>query len=235
MPEPELLAVHDLHAGYGAGDVLQGVSLTLPRACITALTGPNGHGKSTLLKTISGLLRPRGGHVVVAGQDVTGLAPERIAARGVAHVPQGDALFMRMTVAENLLLGATLVRGRAARAARMDQVYAVFPRLAELARRRVEWLSGGERRMVALGRGLVGGRPLLLIDEPALGLAPRVVDDVYAALPGLRAAGHTLLLVDEDAARAAALADHVAVLERGRIAWHGAPGEVPGITLQAGA
>lgn len=213
-----LLEIRDLTAGYDATTVLHGVDLTVRAGEFTVVIGPNGHGKTTLLRAASGLVTPRTGVMSLAGRDITHLRPERIAACGLVHIPQGDLLFPDMTVLENLTLGGFLRKeGRAARARRLSEVYEIFPRLAERSNQRARTLSGGERRMVALGRGLMADAVVLMIDEPSLGLAPVLVDEVYAQIARIHAAGQTILLVEENFSRVRDVADHLVLLENGQV------------------
>ena len=226
MAEPVQLQVEGLVSGYDGPDVLRGISFSVPRGQLVTVVGPNGHGKTTLLRTISGLQRVRSGRVVLAGRTLSGLAPYRIAAAGVAHVPQGDMLFPEMSVAENLLMGGFLHTNRADLARRLDEVYTLLPRLAERRRQLAATLSGGERRMAGIGRGLMMGGSVLLLDEPSLGLAPLIIEQVYDVIAGLCAAGRTILLVEENPARVADLAHAIHLRDDGRLVWSGPPHEL---------
>ncbi|MGB4592668.1 MAG: ATP-binding cassette domain-containing protein, partial [Coriobacteriia bacterium] len=178
MPE-SLLQVCDLSVGYGRIGVVRGVTVTVDAGEIVTLIGANGAGKSTLLKAISGLLRPTDGAVVLAGQPVTGMAPEKLVRRGLALVPEGRMLFGPMTVAENLALGAHTRRSQTEVAEDLARVQALFPVLAERARQPAATLSGGEQQMLAIGRALMSRPRVLLLDEPSLGLAPKVIADIF--------------------------------------------------------
>jgi ABC-type branched-subunit amino acid transport system ATPase component len=218
--EPVLVGA-DLRAGYGQIDVLQQVSLEVRRAEIVSLIGPNGAGKSTVLKTIMGFLRPHQGHVRFDGQDVTGWRTDRIVQRGLAYVPQGRVVFQQMTVQENLEMGAfTVAEGARVRAA-LERVYALFPRLAERQGQRAGTMSGGEQQMLAIGRALMIEPRALLLDEPSLGLAPLFVDLIFDKIAELRGQGMTLLMVEQNAARALELSDRGYVLELGRNRFEG--------------
>ena len=219
----ELLAVRDLVAGYSGHLVLRGVSLALRSGELVTLIGPNGHGKSTLLRCICGLLRPTSGQIVFAGQVVSGRPVNEIVARGVVHIPQGDMLFPEMTVVDNLLMGAYLPAAHAKAKQRIEEVYDLLPRLRERRSQIASTLSGGERRMLALGRGLMSGGKLMLMDEPSLGLAPLVIDQVYAVISSLKDRGWTILLVEENASRIVDIADRIHLLDDGCIVWEGAP------------
>lgn len=209
------LSVTGLRAGYGGSEVLHGVSLEVREGEAVAILGPNGHGKTTLLRAISGLLRPAAGRVDLDGSDVAGWAAERVAAKGLIHVPQGDLPFAEMTVLENLLVGAYLPDAWSRRREGLDRVFALFPRLAERRPQLARSLSGGERRMLAIGRGLMGAAGLLMVDEPSLGLAPLVIQEVYASLREVKRGGTTILLCDENADALEGLADRAYLLESG--------------------
>ncbi|WP_118134411.1 ABC transporter ATP-binding protein [Oceanicella sp. SM1341] len=227
MPEPDIaLSLEGLTAGYEGPDVLRGISLEVPRGRIVTVVGPNGHGKSTLLRTVSGLVRARSGRVLVGGAEVQALAPHRIAAAGVAHVPQGDLLFPEMTVHENLMMGAYREADAGVIEARLAEVHALLPRLRERHRQLASSLSGGERRMVGIGRGLMAGARILMLDEPSLGLAPLVIEQIYEVIGRLREQGRTILLVEENPARVAELCDTMHLLDNGEIVWSGPPAEL---------
>lgn len=219
-----LLAVQDVRAGYGETQVLHGITLHVSDHETVVILGPNGHGKTTLLRTISGLVPTRGGSVSFAGTSLRGAAADTIVGNGLIHIPQGDLLFPEMTVLENLLMGAYRPNAWANRSARLDQVYAIFPRLAERKKQLARTLSGGERRMLAIGRGLMSDAKLLMIDEPSLGLAPVVIDELYDRIAEIKASGRAILLVEESAARVDTLADRVYLLENGEIIREGSPG-----------
>ena len=212
------LSVRGLTAGYGGIRVLHGVDLDVPAGRLTAVVGPNGAGKTTLLRALSGLVA-RTGEIRFDGAPLPE-APAAIVARGLGHVPEGRELFSRMTVAENLELGAWRA-SRAERAARTEGVIALFPRLGERRRQLAGSLSGGEQQMLAVGRALMGGPRLLMLDEPSLGLAPRLVDQLLAVLRRLPDEGATVLLVEQNVAQALALAEDAYVIERGRVVLHG--------------
>jgi branched-chain amino acid transport system ATP-binding protein len=212
------LAVEDIVAGYGGVPVLDGVSVTARPGTITAVLGANGAGKTTLLRTISGLVRPRRGKVLVDGTDLARRRPEDIARAGVAHVPEGQGVITELTVEENLRLGALVTRDRARRAAALNDAYRRFPVLAERKRRAAATLSGGERQILVIARALMSAPRVLLLDEPSLGLAPRVVAQVMDLIRQLRdEAGLTVLLVEQNARSALGIADTGLVLNLGKV------------------
>ena len=204
-----MLEIDNVSAGYGNQHVLHGVSLSLGDGQIVAVLGPNGHGKTTLLRCISGIVHPASGHIRLDREEIGGLRIDEIVHRGVVHIPQGDLIFPQMSVLENLLMGAYLETNRATTKQRLDQVYGLLPRLRERQHQIANTLSGGERRMLAIGRGLMIGGKTLLIDEPSLGLAPLVIDQIYQVLAKLKAEGRSILLVEENASRVADVADIV--------------------------
>ncbi|GAB3119362.1 ABC transporter ATP-binding protein [Glaciibacter psychrotolerans] len=216
-----LLDVVDLHAGYGLTEVLRGINLRVAEGEFSVVIGPNGHGKSTLLRAISGLVAPRSGSIRFAGSRIDTMRTETIVGQGLIHIPQGDMLFPDMTVSENLALGAFVKSAQKNRAAKLERVYDIFPRLAERATQRARTLSGGERRMLAIGRGLMGDARMLMIDEPSLGLAPVLVEEVYRQIARIAAEGMTVLLVEEDFSRVRDVADHVTLVENGSVVLSG--------------
>ncbi len=221
-----LLALEGVAAGYGANQVLRGLSLQVEEGSLTAIIGPNGHGKTTLLRTISGLVALRGGSITFAGQALARKRPDEIVAAGIVHVPQGDLLFPEMTVRDNLQMGAYLPEAAREMRRRLDEVFALLPKLKERSGQIASTLSGGERRMVGIGRGLMAGGRLLMLDEPSLGLAPILIDQIYDVVWRLAASGRTILVVEENAARIADKAAQVALLDNGQFAWVGAGREL---------
>ncbi|PYM21043.1 MAG: ABC transporter ATP-binding protein [Candidatus Rokuibacteriota bacterium] len=211
-----------LTAGYGRFDILHDVSLTVHVNEIVSIIGPNGAGKSTAFKTVVGFLAPRTGRVLFNGEEITGLRPDRVLRRGLAYVPQGRIVFPQMTVLENLQMGAYLERDPARMAAALDRVYALFPVLAERRKQNAGTMSGGEQQMVAIARALMTTPRLILLDEPSLGLSPKFVTLIFDKLQEMRQAGYTLMLVEQNAARALAVADRGYVLELGRNRFEGA-------------
>jgi branched-chain amino acid transport system ATP-binding protein len=213
-----VLELDGLVAGYGAVRALDGVTLTVPAGSITAVLGANGAGKTTLLRTVSGLVRARAGTVRLEGRNVTRTAPEELVRRGLGHVPEGRGVITELTVAENLRLGALWRRDRAGQRDGLEQMYALFPPLAQRRARSADTLSGGERQMLALARALMGRPRLLLLDEPSLGLAPKVAAQIMAVLRRLREqTGLTVVLVEQNARSALSIADRGVVLNLGRV------------------
>jgi branched-chain amino acid transport system ATP-binding protein len=219
-----LLVAEGLTAGYGRIDILHDVSLVVDVHEIVSIIGPNGAGKSTAFKTIVGLLHPRQGRIRFNGEDITGLRPDLVLPRGLAYVPQGRIVFPHMTVLENLEMGAYIERDPARIAAALDQVYALFPILAERRKQQAGTMSGGEQQMVAIARALMTTPKLILLDEPSLGLSPKFVSLIFEKLVDMRQAGYTLMLVEQNATRALAIADRAYVLELGRNRFEG-PGQ----------
>ena len=215
------LHVEALEVSYGRIQVLHGITLTVPEGATVCLIGANGAGKTTVLRTISGLVRPRAGHIRFGTTDITARPAHRIAAAGLRQVPEGRQCFAELTVAENLSLGAYLVPARAERTRRQDQVLTRFPRLRERLSQFAGSLSGGEQQMLAIGRALMGTPKLLLLDEPSMGLAPLFVEEIFTILAALKADGTTILLVEQNASAALDIADHAYVLETGRIVLEG--------------
>jgi branched-chain amino acid transport system ATP-binding protein len=216
-----MLEVEGLEVGYGALQALHGVSLTVRSGETVALVGPNGAGKTTLLKTVAGLLTPRGGAVRWEGKPLAGVPPHQIVELGMALVPEGRRLFARMTVRENLELGAFPKRAQAEKQARLERVYQIFPRIQERERQLAGSLSGGEQQMLALGRALMGAPRLLLLDEPSIGLAPRIVETIFSVLGELHRQGMTVFLVEQNVQAALTLAQRAYILEGGRIVGEG--------------
>jgi branched-chain amino acid transport system ATP-binding protein len=219
-----LLVAESLTAGYGRMDILHDVSLTVDVHEIVSIIGPNGAGKSTAFKTIVGFLRPRTGRVMFNGEAITGLRPDLVLRRGLAYVPQGRIVFPQMTVLENLEMGAYIERDPARVAAALEQVYALFPILAERRKQTAGTMSGGEQQMVAIARALMTSPRLILLDEPSLGLSPKFVTLIFEKLVDMRQAGYTLMIVEQNATRALGIADRAYVLELGRNRLEG-PGQ----------
>ncbi len=217
-----MLQVEDLHVSYGAITALAGVSFAVEAGVIATLIGGNGAGKTTTLHTISGLRRARAGRIRFAGEDITTLPPHRIVARGLAQVPEGRMIFANLTVDENLAMGAYLQRDAARIARNRDYVFSIFPRLKERLRQTAGTLSGGEQQMLAIGRALMGDPKFLMLDEPSLGIAPRLIGTIFEKIVEInRDHGITLLLVEQNANLALEISSHAFVLETGRVAMQG--------------
>ena len=216
-----LLRAEAITAGYGKMAILHEVSLLVSPGELVTIIGPNGAGKSTAFKVIVGLLRPSGGRVIFDGQDITGLRPDQILRYGLAYVPQGRIVFPQMTVRENLEMGAYIERSQLKIREALDSVYALFPILAERRSQKAGTMSGGEQQMVAIARALMTTPKLVLLDEPSLGLAPRSVALIFDKLAEMKRSGYTLALVEQNAARALAVADRGYVLELGRNRFEG--------------
>lgn len=216
-----LLEISELSVSYGAQRVINGISLSVAEGEFAAIVGPNGHGKTTVLRAISGLVRARAGTLRLAGRDITRLRPDRIVAEGVVHVPQGDLLFPAMSVLDNLRMGAYLPAAAAEENRRLDEVFTLLPKLRDRQQQIASTLSGGERRMVGIGRGLMAGGRILMLDEPSLGLAPIVIDQIYELVQTLARSGRTILVVEENAVRIADIAHRMHLLDNGAITWSG--------------
>ena len=222
-----MLTLRGVYAGYGGGDVLQGLDLAVVPESVTCVLGPNGAGKSTVLKVISGLLRTRRGEVLFGDERIDRLAPPEILARGIAQVPQTGALFPKMTVRENVLIGGYLIRRqRSLLARRYDEVAELVPAVREHPGRPAGNLSGGQRRMVEIGRSLMLDPAVILIDEPSLGLDPRSLAAVTELITGMRERGKTVVLVEQNVRLGLSLSSHGVVLEGGRVRLHGAAKEI---------
>jgi branched-chain amino acid transport system ATP-binding protein len=220
------LRVEGLFTGYDRADVLEDVTLTVPAGRITCLLGSNGSGKTTLIRSILGLTRPRRGRILFGGIDLTRLPTHRIVASGIAAIPEGRKVFPRLSVAENLRLGAYLERDARTAADRMDRVFAIFPALAERRSQLAGTMSGGEQAMVSIGRGLMGAPKLLLVDEPSLGLSPLFVKENFAVLRKVNESGVTVFLVEQNVHQTLAIAHEGYVLSKGRVAARGTAQEL---------
>ena len=218
-----MLELREIRVSYGRTEVIHGVDMSVGRGEVIGMIGPNGAGKSSILRSICGLVRPSAGEVAFENRVLTGMAPEQIARLGLALVPEGRHIFKTLTVAENLRLGA---RSDSESATSMEQTLERFPILRERTRQRADRLSGGEQQQLAIARALLGRPKLLILDEPSLGLAPKMIDVVYELLGELRDEGMTMLLVEQNAARTIELSDRCVVLSTGRIRAEGSRGEL---------
>ena len=216
-----MFALDNIVAGYAETTVLRGASLTVPEGSVVALLGANGAGKTTLLRVASGLLRPTSGTMTFDGVDVTGARPHQLAVRGVCHVPEGRGVFPSLTVRENLALAA----GPGGKDA-LDKAVAAFPRLGERIGQTAGTMSGGEQQMLALARAYIADPKVWLLDEVSMGLAPKIVDEIFEFLGRVAREGSSLLLVEQYVTRALALADYVYLLNRGQVAYRGEPSEL---------
>jgi len=221
-----LLRFEGLVAGYGRGDVLCGLDLEVAEGEVTCLVGPNGAGKSTVLRTLSGLLKPTAGRIVFAGEEIGGLSPARVLARGIVHVPQDRSLFPLMTVWDNLLMGGHSLRDRRTVAARAAAIAERFPLVAERRADKAGSLSGGQQKLVEIARALMLEPRLVLLDEPTMGLEPRARHLIFETIAALREQGRTVLLVEQNARAGLAAADRGAVLDGGRVALTGSGAEL---------
>jgi len=221
-----LLEIENLHVYYGQIHALKGISLQVGQGEIVTLIGANGAGKSTTLKTISGLLRPREGTMRLGAENLGALPPHDIVAKGVVQVPEGRRIFGRLTVMENLLMGAYARTDRAGISADLDRVFTLFPRLKERQAQVAGTLSGGEQQMLAIGRALTGQPKLLLLDEPSMGLAPVLVEQIFETITGINKQGTTILLVEQNAYMALQIANRGYVLQTGEIALAGSAKEL---------
>lgn len=220
-----MLTVTDLTAAYSGIHALRGVSLSVSEGEFVALIGPNGAGKSTLLNCLSGVVRPTGGSIKFNGEELVGTAPWNVSRKGLLQVPEGRQILANLTVRENLELGATALSGRQSTYS-LERINGLFPILAERREQRAGSLSGGQQQMLAIGRALMGGPRLLLLDEPSLGLAPVIVVQVFEALRSLNAEGLTILLVEHNARQALDSTDRAYVIEQGRVVHEGVSAEL---------
>ena len=217
-----MLSVTDLQVSYGAISALGGISFQIEQGAIVTLIGGNGAGKTTTLRTISGLLRAKTGKIEFLGEDITALAPHKIVARGLCHVPEGRMIFSNLTVDENLSMGAYLQTDAALIAKNRDYVFDIFPRLKERVKQTAGTLSGGEQQMLAIGRALMGNPKFLMLDEPSLGIAPRLISTIFEKIVEInKSHGITILLVEQNANLALEVSSYAYVLETGRIVMQG--------------
>jgi branched-chain amino acid transport system ATP-binding protein len=217
-----MLELRNICAGYDTGMVLRNVDLTIPDNAVVALLGPNGAGKTTLLRVAAGLLRPTSGQILIDGEDVTGAPPFEVNRRGVCLVPEGRGIFRALSVADNLRLQA----GKGSARAAIVRAVEAFPRLGERLKQNAGTLSGGEQQMLALAHAYVSQPSVVLLDEVSMGLAPKIVDEIFVHLQNIAAEGAALLLVEQYIPRALELADYVCILQRGRVRFVGEPGEI---------
>jgi branched-chain amino acid transport system ATP-binding protein len=218
-----MLELRELRVSYGRVEVVHGVDLSVAKGEVLGMIGPNGAGKSSILRAVCGLAHPNGGETVFENRVLTGMAPEQIARLGLALVPEGRHIFKTLTVAENLRLGA---RGESEDVAWTERTLGRFPILRERARQRADRLSGGEQQQLAIARALLGRPKLLILDEPSLGLAPKMIDVIYELLQNLREEGVTMLLAEQNAARTIDFCDRCVVLNTGRVRARGSRGEL---------
>jgi branched-chain amino acid transport system ATP-binding protein len=223
-----MLTLENVNVYYGAIHALRNVSLTVNQGEVVTLIGANGAGKSTTLRAITGLLRPKSGRVVFEGQDVTGMAAHTLVAKGISMSPEGRLVFANLTVLENLEMGAYLTKDKAGVKRDLDRAFALFPRLKERARQRAGTLSGGEQQMLAMARALMSRPKLLLLDEPSLGLAPIVCRTIFSTIDEIKAAGTTVLLVEQNASAALKHSDRGYVLETGEVILEGSAAGIAG-------
>ena len=220
-----MLTINNLSAGYGKVQVLHGISLTVPKGQVVTLIGSNGAGKTTTMRAVSGMIKPTGGEITLNGRRIDGLESYHIARRGLAHSPEGRRVFATMTITDNLRLGAfpryTGERPKGDIAGDLERALELFPRLKERRQQLAGTLSGGEQQMLAMARAVMLNPEVVLLDEPSMGLAPILVDEVFRIIDSLKARGVTMLLVEQFAAAALKVADYGYVLENGRIAVHG--------------
>ena len=216
-----MLEVKDIHVYYGAIHAIKGISLKVPEGSIVTLIGDNGAGKSTILKTISGLLRSKEGDILYRGESITHKSARQIVEGGLVHVPEGRRIFADMSVQENLEMGAFLQKDKEWIAGTQNIVFEKFPRLKERIGQLAGTLSGGEQQMLAIGRGMMSNPRMLLLDEPSMGLAPLLVKEIFSIIRELNKAGITILLVEQNANMALSIADYAYVLETGKIALEG--------------
>lgn len=216
-----LLEVKNLNAGYGYLQILRDVSLKIDKGEYVCIVGPNGAGKSTTMKTIAGLISPMGGTIFFNGENIAGLAASQITQRGISFVSEEMNLFVNMSVQENLYMGAYIIKDKRVQKERLDFVYELFPRLAERKHQLAGTMSGGERKMLAIGRGMMSDPALLLVDEPSFGLAPQLTANVFESLDVLIKKGVTILLVEQNVTKTLAVTSRGYVLENGKIGLEG--------------
>ena len=222
----DCLKLVNVTAGYDLQKVLHGISLNIEEGSVAGIIGPNGHGKSTLVKTVSGLVSVWSGQVFFEGLPIEKMPAHERVNNGVVHVPQGDMIFPKMTIEENLRLGAVLAEDSEEVERRLENVFELFPVLLNRRVQVARTLSGGERRMLGIGRGLMTNGQLMLIDEPSLGLAPKLIDQIYDSLHEMKESGITFLIVEENITRLQNLADWIYLMDNGEFVWNGHPDEL---------
>ena len=222
----ELLKIVDLKLNYGPITALKGVDLVVPRGQIVAILGANGAGKTSLLKTVSGLLKPASGEILYEGVNIAGKPAHKVAKQGIMQSPEGRFVLVGLTVEENLLVGGYNIKDKAELARNFERVYSLFPRLKERAKQQSSTLSGGEQQMLAIGRALMGSPKLLILDEPSLGLAPLLIKDIFKTLLKIKEEGTTILIVEQNALATLKIADYAYVLELGKISMEGKANEL---------
>ena len=225
MSEP-IIEINNLTAGYGETRVIHDLSMTVKEGSLCAIVGPNGHGKTTLMKSISGLVRVFSGSILFSGKEITSERVDKIVSKGLVHVPQGDLVYPQMTVRDNLLMGSYIENNSSQSNKRLQKVYELFPRLHERQNQHANSLSGGERRMLGIGRGLMTDGRVIIIDEPSLGLAPIVIEQIYKVINLLMSEGRTILIVEENVTRVTDLASNIYLLDTGKFVWNGTPREL---------
>jgi len=223
-----MLKVNNLNAYYGESHVLKDVSIEVKQGEVVVMLGPNGHGKSTLLKSICGLVEKKEGQITYQGRDINGSVTEKLVDLGVIYIPENRELFPHMTVLENLKLGAYSKNARAYEKKNLERVFALFPRLVERQKQLASTMSGGEARMLAVGRGLMSNPDFLCIDEPSLGLQPSLRHEIFSTIKQINEQGKTVLLVEQNIPQIAELADRIYVMEEGQITFEGSRDEALG-------
>lgn len=222
----ELLKITDLKLNYGPIAALKGVDINVPRGEIVAILGANGAGKTSLLKVVSGLLKPSSGDILFDGEKIAGKPAHKVAKQGIMQSPEGRFVLVGLTVEENLRVGAYNLKNKEEIAKNFERVYKLFPRLKERAKQQSSTLSGGEQQMLAIGRALMGSPKLLILDEPSLGLAPLLIKDIFDTLIKIKEEGTTILIVEQNALATLKIADYAYVLELGKISMHGRADEL---------